>query len=81
LRDTEVRPACPASQRATLVLHRRGDRAVRIEAGRHLAGAIPGARLVELDGDDHWLWAGNQRQVLQQIRGFVGCIEGWQRSR
>jgi DNA-binding SARP family transcriptional activator/pimeloyl-ACP methyl ester carboxylesterase len=71
LRDTEVRPLLPRIATPTLVLHRRGDRAVRIEAGRHLAGTIPGARLVELDGDDHWLWAGNQRQVLEQIRGLL----------
>ena len=54
----------------------RGDRAVRIEAGRHLAGAIPGARLVELDGDDHWLWAGDQACVLEQIRNFVRHLGG-----
>jgi hypothetical protein len=66
LRDTDVRPLLPCIVTPTLVLHRRGDRAVRIEAGRDLAGAIRGARLVELDGDDHWLWAGNQRCVLEE---------------
>jgi len=71
LRDTDVRPLLPLIATPTLVLHRRGDRAVRIEAGRHLAGAIPGARLVELSGDDHWLWAGDQDCVLEQIRNFV----------
>jgi pimeloyl-ACP methyl ester carboxylesterase len=76
LRDTDVRPLLPRIVTPTLVLHRRGDRAVRIEAGRHLAGAIPGARLVELDGNDHWLWAGDQRPVVDQIRGFVRLIEG-----
>jgi len=76
LRDTDVRPLLPRIVTPTLVLHRRGDRAVRIEAGRHLAGAIPGARLVELDGNDHWLWAGDQRHVVDQIRGFVRFIEG-----
>ena len=80
LRDTDVRPLLARIATPTLVLHRRGDRAVRIEAGRHLAGAIPGARLVELDGDDHWLWAGNHSQVLEHILGFVGYIEGRQRS-
>jgi pimeloyl-ACP methyl ester carboxylesterase len=78
--DTDVRPLLPRIATPTLVLHRRGDRAVRIEAGRHLAGAIPGARLVQLDGDDHWLWAGDQRQVVEQIRAFVRDIEGRQRS-
>jgi DNA-binding SARP family transcriptional activator/pimeloyl-ACP methyl ester carboxylesterase len=80
LRDTDVRALLPRIATPTLVLHRRGDRAVRIEAGRHLAGAIPGARLVELDGDDHWLWAGDRRPVLERIRAFVRHIEGRQRS-
>ena len=71
LRDTDVRALLPRIVTPTLVLHRRGDRAVRIEAGRDLARALRGARLVELDGDDHWLWAGNQRSVLEEIRAFV----------
>lgn len=79
LRDTDVRPLLPLIATPTLVLHRRGDRAVRIEAGRHLAGAIPGARLVELDGDDHWPWAGDQHSVLEQIRTFVRRLEGRRR--
>jgi pimeloyl-ACP methyl ester carboxylesterase len=80
LRDTDVRPLLPGIAAPTLVLHRRGDRAVRIEAGRHLAHAIPGARLVEFEGDDHWLWAGDQRHALEQIRAFVRHIEGRLRS-
>jgi len=75
LRDTDVRPLLPRIATPTLVLHRRGDRAVRVAAGRHLAGAIPGARLVELDGDDHWLWAGNQRSTLEQIHAFLRSID------
>lgn len=47
LRDTDVRALLPRIKTPTLVLHRRGDRAVRIEAGRHLAEAIPGAGLVD----------------------------------
>jgi len=76
LRDTDVRPLLPLITTPTLVLHRRGDRAVRIEAGRHLAGAIPGARLVELGGDNHWLWAGDQHCALEQIRTFVRRLKG-----
>jgi pimeloyl-ACP methyl ester carboxylesterase len=71
LRDTDVRSLLPLIATPTLVLHRRGDRAVRIEAGRHLARAIAGAQLVELDGDDHWLWAGDHHCALEQIRVFV----------
>jgi hypothetical protein len=32
--------------------------AVRVEAGRYLAAATGDARLVELDGGDHWPWVG-----------------------
>jgi pimeloyl-ACP methyl ester carboxylesterase len=75
LRDTDVRPLLPRIATPTLVLHRRGDRAVRVAAGRHLAGAVPGARLVELDGNDHWLWAGDQRSTLDQIHAFLRSID------
>jgi pimeloyl-ACP methyl ester carboxylesterase/DNA-binding CsgD family transcriptional regulator len=40
----------------TLVLHLRGDRVIPIAHGRYLADRIAGAELVELDGDDHFLW-------------------------
>jgi pimeloyl-ACP methyl ester carboxylesterase len=58
----------------TLVLHRRGDRAVRIGASRHLASHIAQARLVELDGADHWAFAGDQQSVLASIRQFVASL-------
>jgi DNA-binding SARP family transcriptional activator/pimeloyl-ACP methyl ester carboxylesterase len=74
LRDTDVRAMLPSIRVPTLVVHRRGDRAVRIEAGRHLAGAIPMARLIELEGDDHWAWAGDQDALLDQIRTFAAQL-------
>jgi pimeloyl-ACP methyl ester carboxylesterase len=55
----------------TLVLHRRNDRAVRIGAGRDMASHINGAQFVELDGDDHWFFAGAQQPLLEAIKGFV----------
>jgi pimeloyl-ACP methyl ester carboxylesterase len=42
----------------TLVLHRRGDRAVPLESGRRLAAAIPGARFVPIEGRAHPPWEG-----------------------
>jgi len=75
LRDTDVRPLLARIVTPTLVLHRRGDRAVRVDAGRHLAGTIRGARLVELDGDDHWFWAGNQHRVLEEINAFLSRLD------
>ena len=63
LRDTDVRHLLGRISMPTLVLHRRGDRAVRIGAGRHLASHIAQARFVELDGGDHWAFAGDQPPV------------------
>lgn len=74
LRDTDVRHLLNRITVPTLVLHRRGDRAVRIGAGKHLADHIPQARFIELDGADHWVFAGDQRAVLDSIRPFVGRL-------
>ena len=74
LRDTDVRHLLKQVAVPTLVLHRRGDRAVRIGAGRHLAEHIPQARFIELDGADHWVFAGDRQAVLDSIRPFVGGL-------
>jgi DNA-binding SARP family transcriptional activator/pimeloyl-ACP methyl ester carboxylesterase len=71
LRDTDVRPLLGRISVPTLVLHRRGDRAVRIGAGRHLASHIPQAQFVELEGADHWIFSGDQQPVLARVRDFV----------
>ena len=74
LRDTDVRHLLDRISVPTLVLHRRGDKAVRIGAGRHLASHIAQARFVELDGVDHWAFAGDQQPVFASIRQFVGSL-------
>jgi DNA-binding SARP family transcriptional activator/pimeloyl-ACP methyl ester carboxylesterase len=76
LRDTDVRHLLKRIAVPSLVLHRRGDRAVRVGAGRHLAGHIPQARFIELDGDDHWAFAGDRQAVLDRVRQFVDGLKG-----
>lgn len=73
-RDTDVNHLLPLVSVPTLVLHRRNDQAARIEAGRDIANRIPGAELVELDGGDHWFFAGAQQPVLEAIKRFVGAL-------
>ncbi|MEV1250115.1 alpha/beta fold hydrolase [Nonomuraea sp. NPDC049750] len=46
----EVESELPQIRVPTLVLHRRGGRAVRFELGRELAALIPGAQLATLEG-------------------------------
>jgi class 3 adenylate cyclase len=53
----------PTIQAPTLILHRVGDRTVPVEAGRYLAQHIPGAKYVELPGDDHLLQAFDQETL------------------
>jgi pimeloyl-ACP methyl ester carboxylesterase len=71
LRDIDVRKFLPRISIPTLIMHRRGDHAVRIEAGRHMATAIPAAQFVELAGLDHWFWAGELNEVLENVEAFV----------
>lgn len=67
----DVRASLPLVAAPTLVLHRTADPLVAVEHGRHLAERIPGARLVELAGGDHWPWAGDADAVLGEIQEFV----------
>jgi pimeloyl-ACP methyl ester carboxylesterase len=55
----------------TLVLHRRDDRMINVEMGRYLAEHIPGAKLVELDGADHFFWVGDADAILDEIEEFL----------
>jgi class 3 adenylate cyclase len=68
---SDVRDILAAIRVPTLVLHRRGDRFVPVEAGRYLAAHIPGARFVELDGDDHLPIVGDTEPVLAEIEEFL----------
>jgi class 3 adenylate cyclase len=81
-RDLDIRPVLPAIRVPTLVLHRIGDRVVRLAQGRLLADAIPGARLVELPGEDHYPWVGDQDAIIDEIEEFVtGVRDPGERNR
>ena len=54
-----------------LVIHRPGDRSVRVAEGRYLAGHIPDAEYAELPGEDHTLFVGNQRATIGAVIGFL----------
>lgn len=55
-----------------LVLHRVGDVVVDIEDGRFLAKHIPGARLIELSGEDHLPFIGeNADEIVGHVTEFI----------
>jgi class 3 adenylate cyclase len=55
----------------TLVLHRTHDRFASVEAGRYMAARLPQARLVELPGEDHLPFAGDQEGILTATEEFL----------
>lgn len=71
LADIDVRAILPTITVPTLVLHRTGDRWVDVAQGRDLAERIPGARFVELPGEDHIPWWGEQDKQMGEIQEFV----------
>jgi hypothetical protein len=39
-----------------------------------MASKITGAQFVELDGNDHWFFAGAQQPVLEAIKRFIDAL-------
>jgi class 3 adenylate cyclase len=68
--EIDVRALLPAIRVPTLVLHRSGDRDSRPEEGRYIAERIPGARFVELPGDDHFPSIDGD-QILDEVEEFL----------
>jgi pimeloyl-ACP methyl ester carboxylesterase len=69
--DIDVRPALPLVSAPTLVVHRKGDRMIPVEAGRYIAERIPGARIIEYEGTDHMFWTQNPDVILDDIEEFL----------
>ena len=73
--EADMRDVLPAIRVPTLVLHRAGDRCLLAAEGRYLAERIPTARYVELPGDDHLPFVGDQDAMIDQIEEFVTTVE------
>ena len=68
----DVRDVLPAIRVPTLILHRTEDRLLTIDEGRYVASLIPGATLIELPGEDHLPFVGDQDAMLDAIERFLG---------
>jgi class 3 adenylate cyclase len=55
----------------TLVLHRAANRYIRVGHGRYLAEHIPGAKYVEVPGEDHLVYVGDTETMLGEIEEFL----------
>jgi class 3 adenylate cyclase len=67
----DIRDVLPTIRVPTLVLHRMGDRDVSVEEARYIAGRISGARLVQLPGQDHLMFVGDQDALVDEIEEFL----------
>lgn len=69
--DIDVRRVLSAVHVPTLVMHRRDFRFFPIDHGRYLAEHVPGAKFVELDGADGFIYLGDIGAVLDGVEEFV----------
>lgn len=69
--EIDVRPVLPTIRVPTLVIHRTGDQCLRVEEGKYVANQIPGARFLELPGDDHLPFVGDQDTMLDEVEEFL----------
>lgn len=70
MKDIDVRHVLPTVSVPTLVLHRRDERVVPVEAARYIAERIEGARLIELPGEDHIPFV-DPDQILDPVEEFL----------
>jgi pimeloyl-ACP methyl ester carboxylesterase/DNA-binding winged helix-turn-helix (wHTH) protein len=69
--EIDVRDVLPLVRVPTLVLHRSGDRCLLVDEGRYVASLVPGSQFVELPGDDHLPFVGDQDAVIDEIETFL----------
>jgi class 3 adenylate cyclase/pimeloyl-ACP methyl ester carboxylesterase len=72
--EIDIRKILPTIQVPTLILHRTGDRIADVRGARYMAERIPGAKYVELPGDDHLFWIGDSNFVTAEIQEFLTGI-------
>jgi class 3 adenylate cyclase len=67
----DVRDVLSSIHVPTLILNRIGDKVSDIEEARYIYSKIPGAKLVELPGNDHLPWVGDSKALLDEVEEFL----------
>jgi class 3 adenylate cyclase len=75
-RDSDIRDVLPAIQVPVLVTQRIGDEMALIGEARNLAASIPGARLLEARGIDHYPFSGDQDELMDAVERFLTTAHG-----
>ncbi len=69
--EIDIRNILPAIHVPALIIHRTGDIDIDVNGSKYLANKIPGAKFVEVKGNDHLLWVGNYEEILDEIEVFL----------
>ena len=70
-KEIDARHALPAIEAPSLVLQKSGDRLVPSRFGEDLAAHIPGARYLELPGQDHLFFTEDQDALVDEVEDFL----------
>jgi pimeloyl-ACP methyl ester carboxylesterase len=71
----DVRSALPAIHVPTLVLARDGDLDYEVAETKWIAEQIRGSRFVSFPGNEHYIFFGNQEDLLGEIQQFVMGVQ------
>jgi pimeloyl-ACP methyl ester carboxylesterase len=69
--EIDVRHVLPSIRVPTLLLHPKGDRIVSVDHSRYMAERIPGAKLIELDSDDHLAFFARPNEIPDHVQEFL----------
>jgi class 3 adenylate cyclase len=69
--EFDVRDVLPSIRVPTLVMHRAGDSFIGVEHSRYIAARVPGARYVELEGDENMFSVGDTDALLGEVEEFL----------
>ncbi|MEM6472145.1 MAG: alpha/beta fold hydrolase [Planctomycetota bacterium] len=78
--EIDIRPILSSIRVPSLVIHRSGDRCLKVEEGRYLAEQIPNAKFAELPGEDHLPFVGDSQGIVDEIKSFLDELAGSQHS-
>jgi class 3 adenylate cyclase len=74
--EIDVREVARNLRVPTLVMHRAEDQVVPVAGARWLGRNIPGARFVELPGNDHVPWLGDFQPYVDEVEEFLTGSRG-----
>jgi len=77
--DIDVRHVLPSIRVPTLLLHPTRDQAISVDCSRYMAQRIPGAKLLEIDSDDHLSFLVRPNEIPDMVQEFLtggrGAVE------